>query len=58
LRRKIPLSFSGPKNKQTKKSSTVLLGLFFDPEDGSDMFFRNIGSLETTALQHGRRTPH
>jgi hypothetical protein len=24
-----------------------LLGLFFDPEDGGDIFFRNIGSLST-----------
>jgi hypothetical protein len=24
-----------------------LLGLFFDPEDGSDMFLRNVGRLST-----------
>jgi hypothetical protein len=24
-----------------------LLGLFFDPEDGSDMFLRNVGWLST-----------
>jgi hypothetical protein len=23
----------------------LLLGLFFDPEDGDDMFFRNVGKL-------------
>jgi hypothetical protein len=51
-----------------------LLGLYFDPEDGGDMFLENIGSLsvEYTALysrrqnssktkqreRHGRQNPH
>jgi hypothetical protein len=25
----------------------ILLGLFFNPEDGSDMFLRNVGWLST-----------
>jgi hypothetical protein len=34
-----------------------LLGLFFDPEDGSDVFFRNVGCLSTdyTALYPRRQ---
>jgi hypothetical protein len=33
-----------------------LLFLFFDPEDGGDMFLRNVGGLSTdyTALYPGR----
>jgi hypothetical protein len=33
-----------------------LLGLFFDPEEGGDMFLRNVGgfSTEYTALYHRR----
>jgi hypothetical protein len=31
-----------------KQSRTgILLGLVFDPEDGSDMFLRNVGCLST-----------
>jgi hypothetical protein len=29
--------------KQVVSRAAFLLGLFFDPEDGGDMFFRNIG---------------
>jgi hypothetical protein len=38
-------SSSGSKNKQTKEPSVkavALLGLFFDPVDGRDMFLRNV----------------
>jgi hypothetical protein len=37
---------SGSKNKPGKKPvlhADFLLGLFYDPEDGGDMFFRNMG---------------
>jgi hypothetical protein len=27
--------------------SGILCGLFFNPEDGGDIFFRNVGSLST-----------
>jgi hypothetical protein len=35
-----------------KQSAGFLLVLFFDPEDGGDMFLRNVGGLSTdyTAL--------
>jgi hypothetical protein len=49
--------FSGPKNKLRKKSfymlhAGFLLGIFFGPEDGGDVFLRNISRLskEYTAL--------
>jgi hypothetical protein len=46
---------SGSKNTPSvKKGSKLnwfhadfLFGLFLDPEDGGDMFFRNIGGLST-----------
>jgi hypothetical protein len=48
-RNKTPPS-SVPKKKPSKKvllftcfHAGFLLGLFFDPEDGSDMFLRNVG---------------
>jgi hypothetical protein len=55
-------SSSGSKNKSSKKVACYLLhigfllGLFFYPEDGSDMFFRNISWISTdyTAL-HPKR---
>jgi hypothetical protein len=41
---------SGSKNKPSRKPSAYyllhagfFLGLFFDPEDGGDMFLRNVG---------------
>jgi hypothetical protein len=42
-------SYAESKNKSRKKPARKQLanidrhGLFFDPEDGSDMFFRNVG---------------
>jgi hypothetical protein len=44
---------SGSKNKPRNKPNEVsnnagfLLGSFFDPEDGGDMFFRNFSRLST-----------
>jgi hypothetical protein len=37
-----------------------LLGLFFDPEDGGDMFLRNVGWVSTdyTALAISKKTEH
>jgi hypothetical protein len=37
--------------------ASLLLGLFFDPEDGDDIFLRNVGWLSTdyTALYHRRQ---
>jgi hypothetical protein len=35
--------------------SICLLGLFFDPEDGSDMFLRNVGKTDYTALYPRRQ---
>jgi hypothetical protein len=33
-----------PRNQQALLAATcLLLGLFFDPEDGGDMFLQNIG---------------
>jgi hypothetical protein len=32
-----------------------LLGLFFDPEDGGDMFLRNVGELSTECTLYRRR---
>jgi hypothetical protein len=29
-----------------------LLGLFFDPKDGGDMFLRNVGSLSTDTQRY------
>jgi hypothetical protein len=47
FRRYMPPPSSGSKNKSSKKSSMLhagfLRGLFFDSEDGGDMFHRNIG---------------
>jgi hypothetical protein len=48
FRKNISPSSSGSKNKPSKKLATCfhagfLLALFFDPEDGSDMFLRNVG---------------
>jgi hypothetical protein len=43
------LPSSGSKNKPSKKPACYLLhagfllGLFFDPEDGRDMFLQNVG---------------
>jgi hypothetical protein len=36
---------------------TVILLGFFDPEEGGDMFLRNVGSLSTdyTSLHHNHR---
>jgi hypothetical protein len=31
--------------KEAASSPRTLLGLLFDPEDGRDMFFRNVGRL-------------
>jgi hypothetical protein len=28
-----------------QEASSVLLGVFFDPEDGGEIFLRNLGSL-------------
>jgi hypothetical protein len=44
--------------KQNKAGSKAyLLGLFFDPEDGGDMFLRNVGwlSIDNTALYPRRQ---
>jgi hypothetical protein len=37
--------------KQVGSSSVFLLGLFFHPEDGEDMFLRNLGSLATDYMR-------
>jgi hypothetical protein len=52
LRRTISPPSSGSKNKLSKKPAELLLvisvhpsfllGLFFDPEDGGDIFLRNV----------------
>jgi hypothetical protein len=41
------------------RAAGFLLGLFFDPEDGGDMFLRNVGRLSKnyTALYPKRRNP-
>jgi hypothetical protein len=36
----------------SRKSSRMLLGLPFDPEDGGSTFFRNIGNLYHTTQRH------
>jgi hypothetical protein len=43
---------SQARNQATSFHAGFLLGLFFDPEDGGDMFFRNVGwlSANCTAL--------
>jgi hypothetical protein len=33
--------------KQSPLQIGILLGLFFDPEDGSGMFLRNVGQVST-----------
>jgi hypothetical protein len=51
FRRNISPPFSRSKNKPSKKPARkqvasyagFFLGVFFDPEDGGDMFLRNIG---------------
>jgi hypothetical protein len=37
---------------KVKQSCRLLLGIFFDPEDGGDMFLQNVGcpSMDYTAL--------
>jgi hypothetical protein len=66
FRRNISLRSSRSEGKPSNKSeeaggrliqhgaaaADVLIGLFFDPEDRSDIFFRNVGlSAKYTALQ-------
>jgi hypothetical protein len=58
-----PLS-SGPKSKQSKKlaqaerkksrllNAGLLLGLLFEPEDGGDIFLRNLGGLYLTTRRY------
>jgi hypothetical protein len=56
---------SGSKSKPSKKPAwkkrtsrahaRSLLGLFFDPEEGGDMFLRNIGLLPTSYMALYRR---
>jgi hypothetical protein len=52
FRKKISPTFSGSKNSPSKNPEgsaiylllvDLLIGLFFDPEDGGDMFLRNVG---------------
>jgi hypothetical protein len=33
----------------------VLAKIFFDPEDGGDMFFRNVGCISDHMASHPRR---
>jgi hypothetical protein len=41
----------------TMKSTILLLSdyLFFDPEDGGNMFIRNVGGVDYVALQSDSR---
>jgi hypothetical protein len=37
------LYLQGRRNKFSKKSTSKQMASFFDPEDGGDMFLRNVG---------------
>jgi hypothetical protein len=39
----------------TSASSVFLLGLLFCPEDGGDMFFRNVGFCQNCTVLQPRR---